>query len=88
VSWLHFFLVFILLALAIFLVLHVTSRYAVQLLPMWIVFAAAALYAGWVWQRTRRLPMLAGFVASRARLGVGIAWGLLLLFLAFRNLLA
>jgi hypothetical protein len=88
VSWLHFFLTFILLALAVFLVLHVTSRYAVQLLPMWIVFAAAALYTGGVWQRTHQLPVLAGFVASRARLGVGIAWGLLLLFLAFRNLLA
>ena len=45
-SWLHFFLVVILQTLAMFLVLHVTTRYLVQLLPLWIVFAAVVVYAG------------------------------------------
>ena len=44
-SWLHFFLAFILYNLAILLVLHVTTRYMLQLLPMWIVFAAAGFTA-------------------------------------------
>ncbi len=85
-SWLHFFLVVILQTLAMFLVLHVTTRYLVQLLPLWIVFAAVVVYAGMMGVRDRRLPVLAGFVTSRARLVLGIALGLLLLFLSFYSL--
>ena len=86
-SWLHFFLAFILYNLAILLVLHVTTRYMLQLLPMWIVFAAVGFYGGVGWLHSHQLPVVSGFVGSRTRLVAGAMLGLLLLVVSFRSLL-
>jgi 4-amino-4-deoxy-L-arabinose transferase-like glycosyltransferase len=86
-NWLHFFVVFILYNLAVFLVLHVTTRYVLQFFPMWIVFAATALYGGVEWLRSHQVPALNDFVLGRARLVVGIMLGIFMLLLSFHSLL-
>ena len=85
-GWLHFLLLFIAYNLAIFLLLHVVTRYTVQFMPAWLVFAAAALVAGWGWLRRRQAPELPGFVFTLPRLLVGGVLAAVCLLLAFGSL--
>jgi 4-amino-4-deoxy-L-arabinose transferase-like glycosyltransferase len=86
-SWLQFFLLFLLYNLAIFLVLHVITRYVVQLLPLWMVFAAVVLASGATWLHSHRTLMLPGIVISRVRLAVGAMLALAILTLAFGSVI-
>lgn len=85
-SWLHFLLLFIAYNLVVFFLLHVVTRYTVQLLPVWLAFAATALVAGWGWLRSRQVPALPGFVFTLPRLVVGTGLAALTLLLAFGSL--
>lgn len=82
-SWLHFFLLFLAYNLAIFLVLHVVTRYMTPLLPVWMVFAAVALAGGARWLRRREAPTLPGITVSSLRLAAGATWAVIVLVLAF-----
>jgi hypothetical protein len=82
-SWLHFFLLFLAYNLAIFLVLHVVTRYMTPLLPVWMVFAAVALAGGARWLRRREALRLPGITVSSLRLAAGATWAVIVLVLAF-----
>ena len=71
--WLAVALLFIVYNLALFLVLHVKSRYRVQLMPVLDLCAAGAV--AWVWSRRPQQPALT--------LAAGGLLGALALFLAF-----
>ncbi|MCB9154334.1 MAG: hypothetical protein H6649_09815, partial [Caldilineae bacterium] len=62
------------------------TRYTVQFMPAWLVFAAAALVAGWGWLRRRQAPELPGFVFTLPRLLVGGVLAAVCLLLAFGSL--
>jgi hypothetical protein len=82
-SWLHFFLLFLAYNLAIFLVLHVVTRYMTPLLPVWMLFAAVALAGGARWLRRREVLRLPGITVSPMRLAAGATWAIIVSVLAF-----
>jgi hypothetical protein len=86
-GWLHFLLLFIVYNLALFLALHAVTRYTVQFMPAWIVFAAAGLVSVMGWLRRRQATSAPGFVVTAPRTIGGAGLALALLALAFRSLL-
>jgi len=76
--WPRVFLVFLLYNLGLFLVLHVKSRYRIQLLPVFFLGSSGAV--AWFENGLHRGFHLAG---SRVRLGVAALASTLLLWLAF-----
>ena len=82
--WLRVLLLFVLYNLAIFLWLHVKSRYRVQLLP--VAFVGAGCAVAWLRARLEGDPVAAGAARWRWLAGI-IAAGLLELFAFGRHLL-
>ena len=86
-GWSSFLLLFIAYNLAVFLFLHVVTRYRLQFLPMWIFFAAVSIDAGVRRWKGSGPAAAAGFAFTPARARLGLALGVVALVLAFRSLL-
>lgn len=85
VGWRHLVLAFILYNLALFLVLHTKTRYMIQLLPMFAVFAGAVLVLAVRAVGARSHP-IAGFSLGRGHVILAVALGVLVTVLVLRGL--
>ena len=87
VNWFHFFALFIIYNLGLFLFLHVKTRYTIQFLPMLIFFASVTSY--WLISRIRKTEMLPleGFVFNNFRVSCGILLGTLMSIIMVQSLI-
>jgi hypothetical protein len=82
VTWLHLLVLFLAYNLALFLFLHVKTRYVIQFLPVLILFAAS------LWPLlTRATTPLPGFTVNRFRLALALFTGGLMTYLVYYNLI-
>jgi hypothetical protein len=86
-GWPQFLALVLLFNLALFLFVHVKTRYLMQLVPVFAIFGAISLHAGWCRVRGVSVPENGEFRSGRGRLVAGTGLMLLLEWLAFASLL-
>jgi len=86
-DWPQFLALLLLFNLALFLFVHVKTRYLMQLVPVFAFFGATALHAGWCRIRGTEVPPDGNFRSTPGRLAAGLALLLFAEWLAFASLL-